>query len=130
LETQSPPLPETQGDGSQNRALIQGEQLHQLREYRQGDALKQIAWKASARNEFLLVREYEAQTAKEIQLDWFELNAMPYENRISRLARWIVNAEQNQCRYSLRLPKEFITSNHGAEHRHACLRALALMPHG
>jgi uncharacterized protein (DUF58 family) len=130
LETQSPPLPEAQGDGSQNRALIQGEQLHQLREYRQGDALKQIAWKASARNEFLLVREYEAQTAKEVQLDWFELSTIPYENRISRLARWVVSAEQNQCRYSLRLPNEFIASSHGAEHRHACLRALALLPHG
>lgn len=129
LEAQAPSLPEAQGEGSQARMHAQGEHLHQLREYRQGDARKQIAWKASARSEHLLVREYETQTAKEIQLDWFSLGTLPYESRISRLARWVVNAEQSGCRYSLRLPKEFIDSGNGLEQRHACLRALALMPH-
>lgn len=129
LEAQAPSLPEAQGEGSQTRMHSQGEHLHQLREYRHGDARKQIAWKASARSENLLVREYETQTAKEIQLDWFSLWALPYEVRISRLARWVVNAEQSGCRYSMRLPQEFIASAHGAEQRHACLRALALMPH-
>jgi len=128
LEDQAPSLPEAQGEGSQARMHSQGEHLHQLREYRHGDARKQIAWKASARSEHLLVREYETQTAKEIQLDWFSLGTLSYEARISRLARWVVNAEQNGCRYSLRLPQEFIASAHGAEQRHACLRALALMP--
>lgn len=129
LESSAPPLPEAQGDGSQARMHAQGEHLHQLREYRHGDARKQIAWKASARSEHLLVREYETQTAKEIQLDWFLLAPMPYEARISRLARWVVNAEQSACRYSLRLPQEYIASGNGLEHRHACLRALALLPH-
>lgn len=129
LEAQAPALPEAQGEGSQARMHAQGEHLHQLREYRHGDAKKQIAWKASARGEHLLVREYETQTAKEIQLDWFSLSTLPYEARISRLARWVVNAENSNCRYSLRLPQEFIASSSGLEQRHACLRALALMPH-
>ncbi|MEO8002668.1 MAG: DUF58 domain-containing protein, partial [Arenimonas sp.] len=129
LEAQAPALPESQGEGSQIRMHSQGEHLHQLREYRHGDAKKQIAWKASARGENLLVREYETQTAKEIQLDWFSLNALPYEARVSRLARWVLVAEQSTCRYSLRLPQEFIASGNGPEQRHACLRALALMPH-
>lgn len=129
LEAQTPALPEDQGEGSQARMHAQGEHLHQLREYRHGDARKQIAWKASARSEHLLVREYETQTAKEVQLDWYTLALMPYEARISRLARWVVSAEQSGCRYSLRLPQEFIASGNGLEHRHACLRALALMPH-
>jgi uncharacterized protein (DUF58 family) len=129
LELNAPALPEAQGEGSQARMHSQGEHLHQLREYRHGDARKQIAWKASARSEHLLVREYETQTAKEVQLDWFSLNSLPYEARIARLARWVVNAEQSGCRYSLRLPNEFIASGHGLEQRHACLRALALLPH-
>jgi uncharacterized protein (DUF58 family) len=129
LDAHVPALPEDQGEGSQARMHAQGEHLHQLREYRHGDARKQIAWKASARSEHLLVREYETQTAKEIQLDWFSLNGLSYEARISRLARWVVNAEQSNCRYSLRLPREFIASGNGFEHRHVCLRALALMPH-
>jgi uncharacterized protein (DUF58 family) len=129
LEEKAPALPEAQGEGSQTRMHAHGDHLHQLREYRHGDAKKQIAWKASARSEHLLVREYETQTAKEIQLDWFQLAALPYEMRISRLARWVITAEQSVCRYSLRLPQEFIDSGSGTEHRHACLRALALMPH-
>lgn len=129
LESQPPPFPEAEGEGNQARMHAHGEHLHQLREYRHGDARKQIAWKASARSEHLLVREYETQIAKEIQLDWFALAALPYEMRISRLARWVVNAEQSACRYSLRLPNEFIASGNGPEQRHACLRALALMPH-
>ncbi|MGH8107911.1 MAG: DUF58 domain-containing protein, partial [Arenimonas sp.] len=119
LEANAPSLPEAQGEGSQARMHSHGEHLHQLREYRQGDARKQIAWKASARSEHLLVREYETQTAKEVQLDWFSLEALPYEARISRLARWVVNAELSDCRYSLRLPKEFIASGNGLEQRHA-----------
>ncbi len=129
LEAHAPSLPEAQGEGSQARMHSQGEHLHQLREYRLGDARKQIAWKASARSEHLLVREYETQTAKEVQLDWFSLGTLPYEARISRLARWVVDAEKSGCRYSLRLPQELIASGHGLEQRHACLRALALMPH-
>lgn len=129
LEAHAPSLPEAQGEGSQARMHSQGEHLHQLREYRHGDARKQIAWKASARSEHLLVREYETQTAKEVQLDWFSLGTLPYEARISRLARWVVDAEKSGCRYSLRLPQELIASGHGLEQRHACLRALALMPH-
>lgn len=129
LEAQAPALPEAQGEGSQARMHAQGEHLHQLREYRYGDARKQIAWKASARSEHLLVREYETQTAKEIQLDWFAMTNLAYEARISRLARWVLTAEQSGCRFSLRLPQEMIASGSGLEHRHACLRALALLPH-
>jgi uncharacterized protein (DUF58 family) len=129
LETHAPALPIAEGEGSQSRMHTQGDQLHQLREYRHGDAKKQIAWKASARSEHLLVREYETQTAKEIQLNWFSMNTLDNETRISRLARWVVNAENSGCRYSMRLPNEFISSGHGPEQKHICLRALALLPH-
>ena len=37
-------------------------------------------------------------------------------------------AESAQVRYALHLPGEIIPSGIGLEHRHACLRALALLP--
>jgi uncharacterized protein (DUF58 family) len=43
----------------QRRRRGEGQSFHQLREYRQGDALRSIDWKASARTRKLIAREYE-----------------------------------------------------------------------
>lgn len=124
----APALPESVGDGDTPRSRAHGEQPHHLREYRPGDMPRQIAWKASARADRLLVREYESAVARDIALDWNALAALPHEARISRLARWVVEAERSGSRYSLSLPSQRLPPGRGAEHRHACLRALALLP--
>ncbi len=130
LEIDAPPLPESLGDGDSPRSRSSGEQPHHLRDYRPGDPPRQIAWKASARADRLLVREYEASSAREVTLDWFALPGLAGEARIRRLARWVVEAERSSCRYALILPSERFGPGRGPEHRHACLRALALLPHG
>ncbi|WP_374601642.1 DUF58 domain-containing protein [Arenimonas sp.] len=124
------PLPDDGGDSTSRHTRQHGEQPHHLREYRPGDALKQVAWKPSARAERLLVREYEASAPRELELDWNSLHGMPQEARIRRLARWVVDAERLGHRYRLRLPSVTLGPGRGPDHRHACLRALALMPHG
>lgn len=128
LEPSAPPLPEALGDGDSPRSRAYGEQPHHLREYRPGDMPRQIAWKASARADRLLVREYESAVARDITLDWQVIGALPYEDKIRRLARWVVEAERSGSRYALLLPTQRIPAGRGAEHRHVCLRALALMP--
>jgi uncharacterized protein (DUF58 family) len=130
LDPEAPPLPEALGDGDSPRTRAHGEQPHHLREYRAGDMPRQIAWKASARADRLLVREYEAAVARDIHLDWDATGNLPHETRIRRLARWVVEAERSGSRYSLRVPGQSITPGRGPEHRHACLRALALLPDG
>jgi uncharacterized protein (DUF58 family) len=130
LDPEAPPLPEALGDGDSPRTRAHGEQPHHLREYRPGDMPRQIAWKASARADRLLVREYEAAVARDIALDWHAMPALRHEARIRRLARWVVEAERSGSNYSLRIPGETIPAGRGVEHRHACLRALALMPDG
>lgn len=128
LDPDAPALPESLGDGDSPRTRTHGEQPHHLRDYRTGDMPRQIAWKASARADKLLVREYESAVARDIALDWNQLAGLDHEGKISRLARWVVEAERSGSRYSLRLPMEFLVPGRGPEHRHACLRALALMP--
>jgi uncharacterized protein (DUF58 family) len=128
-EAEAVPLPDPGGDGQSRRTRSHGEQPHHLREYRAGDGLRQIAWKSSARADRLLVREYEATANRELELDWFTLGKLGYEARIRRLARWVADAERQGSRYRLRLPSAVIGPGTGPEHRHACLRALALMPH-
>lgn len=129
-EPSAPPLPEALGDGDSPRTRAHGEQPHHLREYRRGDMPRQIAWKASARADRLLVREYESAVARDLALDWTSTPGLGHEQRISRLARWVLEADRSGSRYTLVLPGQRIPPGRGVEHRHACLRALALMPDG
>lgn len=128
-EADGPPLPS--GDGQQQRSRPQrsGEDLHQLREYRRGDARHAIAWKPSARHASLLVREHEQPQGTELVLDWHSLQGLDSEARIRRLARWVDQAERENRPYLLRVPGSAgIGPDVGPQHRHACLRALALLP--
>ncbi|MGO4220866.1 DUF58 domain-containing protein [Lysobacter sp. TAF61] len=130
-EAQGPPLPAGHGDRVQARVNPSGDDVHHLRGYRPGDARRAIAWKPSARRDTLLVREYEQPIGAEIVLDWRAIAGIAHEARISRLARWIDEAEREGRRYQLRLPGHApLGPDRGAQHRHACLRALALLPHG
>lgn len=130
LEAHAPPLPQHEGMGVRGRVRPQGEQPHHLRDYRSGDPPRQVAWKASARIGKLLVREYEARSDRDLRLDWHALPGLPVEARISRLARWVIEADKANARYLLVLPEQSFGPALGHAQRHACLRALALMPHG
>jgi len=128
-EPAGPPLPTGEGEHAQSRLTPSGDDVHHLRDWRRGDSLRAVAWKASARRDALLVREFEQPLGADIVLDWQALHALRHEDRIRRLARWVDDAERESRRYRLRLPGQSVLGpGHGAAHRHACLRALALLP--
>ncbi|WP_133498327.1 DUF58 domain-containing protein [Cognatilysobacter terrigena] len=130
-EAVAPPLPTGSGDPAARRLHAAGDDVHHLRNYRAGDSRRAIAWKPSARRGTLLVREFEQPTGTDIELDWRELYGLPHEARIARLARWVEDAERDGRRYRLWIPGHpALGPDRGPAHRHACLRALALMPHG
>lgn len=130
-EPQGPHLPPGSGDPVHARLHPRGDDVHHLRAYRVGDARRAIAWKPSARRDTLLVREYELPLGADVLLDWHGLGGLAVEARIARLARWVDEAERGGRRYQLVLPGHAaLGPSHGAPHRHACLRALALLPHG
>lgn len=128
-EAHGPPLPEGAGTNTLARLRPTGDDVHHLRSYRRGDARRAIAWKPSARRDSLLVREYEQPVGADIVLDWGQLSGIDYEARIRRLARWIDEAEREGRRYRLDLPGQPpLGPGSGPQQRHACLRALALLP--
>ena len=103
--------------------------MHHLRAYRRGDPPRTIAWKPTARHGNLMVREYERPQSADIVLDFRMLHGLDAEARIRRLARWVDEAERDARRYRLLVPGHPpIGPAHGSAHRHACLRALALLP--
>lgn len=128
-ERDAPPLPAGPGTSAQARLNPAGDDVHHLRAWRQGDARRAVAWKPSARRDALLVREYEQPLGADVSLEWHGLSALAYEPRIRRLAAWVDQAERELRRYRLVLPGQPpIGPSLGPAHRHACLRALALLP--
>jgi uncharacterized protein (DUF58 family) len=128
LEINAPPLPLTGGEAEQQATRGAGDELAMLRDYHPTDPLRSIAWKASARHDKLLVKEFEQRRGREILLDFSLLRGIDRETRIARLARWVCVAETAQVRYALQLPESRLGPGLGPEHRHACLRELALLP--
>ncbi|MGY3039096.1 uncharacterized protein (DUF58 family) [Rhodanobacter sp. TND4EL1] len=127
-EAAGPPPRAPAGDARQVR-LYHGDELVTLRDYRVGDPRRHIAWKASARHENLLVKDFEQpQSRPQWQLDWRQLGGMENEARIARLARWLHEAEAQRCNYSLWLPGDDITGSSGPLHYARCMNALARLP--
>jgi uncharacterized protein (DUF58 family) len=127
-ETAGPP-PQFPTDDPLHQRLHHGDDLAALREYRPGDPQRRIAWKISARHETLLVKDFEQpEPRQEWQLDWRQLTGLEYEARISRLARWLGEAEAQGRPSSLWLPGEDISHGAGPVHYARCMSALARLP--
>ena len=127
-EEQAAPLPHALQSADHTPIRRTGDEFAMLRAYHPSDPRRSIAWKASARHDKLLVKEFEQRRGEEIVLDWDATASIPYEARISRMTRWVNDAEDAQHWFVLRLPGQSIGPGQGPDHRHACLRALALMP--
>ncbi|MBL8381492.1 MAG: DUF58 domain-containing protein [Burkholderiales bacterium] len=102
-----------------------------LREYRDTDNPRHLAWKTVARSLAagtpLLAKQFTGAAAAECVLDLDALGAIPdFEARLSRLTRWVLDADAMRLRYALRLGARTLGPAQGEAHRRACLEALAL----
>lgn len=86
---------------------------------------RHLFWKAAAREQTLLVKQFGGDRADELWLDWKDLPGSDTEYRLSQLCRWVLDADQEQQRYGLRLPGTEIPIASGNTHKHRCLEALA-----
>jgi len=96
-----------------------------LRAFQQGDAPSRIDWKASAREQGLLTKQFHGMAQDTYWLDW---SAAPgdTEQRLSQLTRWLLDAKDCGQPYGLRLPQQEIPIDSGDLHAQRCLKALAL----
>jgi len=129
IESPAPALPGGQGRENELARAGAGEEHAGLRDYRATDPPRLIAWKASARHDTLLVHDAEHRSDDALVLDYSALTGFEHEARIRRLTAWVLAADAAQRSYLLHIPGAIIGPGVGTAQRHACLRALALLPH-
>lgn len=103
------------------------EDFHNLRDYQAGDPIKQVMWKAYARERGLLSKEFEDYVGEQQTLSWDSVAHYEKELAISYLTDAVLAAEKSQQVYGLKLPQESIAMGQGPEHLHKCLKSLALL---
>ena len=97
-----------------------------LRTYHPGDSPRHIDWKAAARGQSLLIKTFGDTAGEDVWLDWGDCPGRDTEARLGQLCRGVLWAEEAGRAYGLRLPGAEIAPGRGEEHKHRCLRALAL----
>lgn len=126
-----------------------GVEFQGVRPWRRGDSPRQVVWKKAARTAAswpddgqqphewdpaqLVSRDTAQGERQALWLDW-ESTGLPRdadpEKRLSRLAAWVVRADELGAEAGLRLPGCALPPASGQAHRRAMLDALALWPQG
>ena len=128
-ETGAPPVPSFVSQAGSGPASAGGEDdFAGLRDYQRGDSLKRIAWKAMARRDMPVTKEFSGGPSRaQLRLDWRDCpQDFDTERRLSRLAAWVVRADSSGMPYSLHVPGMDIPSSSGPAQRDRCLEVLAL----
>ena len=122
------PLPPLKPGNAEGAGLALGsDDFAGLRQYQTGDSPRHIAWKAAARDHGLLTKQFIGRASAEL---WLSLDLMPLnlalEEKLSRLARWVLDAQSSGIPFGLDLAGTRIGIASGEAHRERCLEALAL----
>ena len=104
----------------------EGGEFAGVRAYIWGESQRHIDWKAVARGQPMMTKQFATESHGRLFLDFDAVRASDIEARLSQLALWIIEAERARRAYGLRLPDTNIAPALGDAHFHRCLRALAL----
>ena len=131
-EAVAPPLPMSGVASEDGHGHAGHDDFAGIRSYQAGDSLRHMAWRQIARLDpalggQLVTKHFEGGAIEELMLDFDALPAtLALELRLSRMTRWVLDAEQRALPYGFRLHGHAFAPAVGAAHQAACLRALAL----
>ncbi|CAG0930654.1 MAG: hypothetical protein EFKGCFLK_02198 [Rhodocyclaceae bacterium] len=127
-ETSPPPLPlMAVGESGAARSGRGSDDFAGLRTHQPADSPRHVAWKAVAREQSLLTKQFSGAGTVQAWLDWDTLpQELGVETRLSRLTRWLLDAHAQGLAYGLRLPGREIPLGQGERQLQDCLEALAV----
>ena len=111
--------------GRSRTEIGEGDDFAGVRAYVAGEPQRHIDWKAVARGQRLMTKQFAAETHSVVDLDFNAIPLADVEARLSQLALWVIEAERARRPYSLRLPGIEIPPAIGESHFHRCMRALS-----
>jgi uncharacterized protein (DUF58 family) len=103
----------------------EGNDFAGVRAYVPGESQRHIDWKAVARGQALMTKQFAAEAEGSVCLDFSAIRFADVEERLSQLALWLIEAERARRPYGLRLPGTEIAPAVGDPHFHQCMRALS-----
>lgn len=116
---------EAQGEGQHTDSM--GDDFIGYRDYKTGDSPRHIDWKAVARGQEWLIKQFGGAGAPSLVFNWSQVQHLgDIEAALSQLCLWVLMAEDQQACYGLTLPHIEIEPDYGEAHRERCLTALAL----
>jgi uncharacterized protein (DUF58 family) len=131
-ELPAPPLPSSGAASEDGHGTVGLDNFAGIRSYQPGDPLKHLAWRQIARHDpalggQLVSKHFEGGAVAELCLDFAVLPLHgDLEQKLARMASWVLQAEQRALPYRFRLAQHDYGPALGDAHRAACLRALAL----
>lgn len=124
----NPSLPRGQAHSakqSQNE-IGEGDDFAGVRSYVPGESQRHIDWKAVARGQAMMTKQFAIEAGGAFYLDYATVPFGDVEERLSQLTLWVIEAERARQPYGLRLPALDVRPGLGDAHFHRCLRELAL----
>ena len=96
------------------------------RPYQTGESQRHMDWKAVARGQPLLIKQFSGTGSRRL---WLEYSSVAHladpEARLSQLCYWIVDADRSGYAFGLRIPGFEAEPSRGRAHFQRCLAALA-----
>ncbi|MDT8409531.1 MAG: DUF58 domain-containing protein [Wenzhouxiangellaceae bacterium] len=121
----APGLPHAADQDRHSHPGDESDEFHGLREWREGDPLHRIAWKASQRHQTLLARRFTRPDQGQLLLRLADAPGASLDERIAILTRWVIDADRGGFEYGLDLGATSIAAAAGDQQRVKCLNALA-----
>jgi uncharacterized protein (DUF58 family) len=131
-ELPAQPLPSSGAASEDGHGTVGLDNFAGIRSYQAGDPMRHLAWRQIARHDpalggQLVTKHFEGGAVAELCLDFAALPPrLDLETKLSRMTRWVLEAEQRALPYTFRLAQHEYGPALGDAHQAACLRALAL----
>ena len=101
------------------------------RPYQTGESQRHVDWRAVARGQPLLVKQFSGTGSRRLWLEYASVaHLADLEQRLAQLSAWIVEADRSGYAFGLRLPGFEAEPARDRTHFHRCLAALAQFEQG